>query len=154
MEDTWSTICLRSKVGLGYHYNKQSAVSHACACTTICNVYTAYLPHHMIAPCDTCCWEKLYYIAVLLEVTYPKFNWRALWKKGITVFDDPKRSKVNKAFSSSNKFSRLKFNSWNCVLLKFSLVVLLGNRNSLMTFDLLRLSKTVIPFFHWALQLS
>ena len=32
-------------------------------------------------------------------------------KKGITIFDDPKRSEVNKAFSSSNKFSRLKFNS-------------------------------------------
>ena len=72
-------------------------------------------------------------------------NWRAQWKKGITVFDEPKRSKVNKAFSS-NKLSRLKFNSWNCVLLKFSLVVLLGNKNSLLTFDLLRLSKTVIPF--------
>ena len=75
MEDPWSTICLRSKVGLGYHYNQQSAASHACACTTICNVYTAYLPHHMIEPCDTCCWGKLYYIAVLLEVTYPKFNY-------------------------------------------------------------------------------
>ena len=68
-------------------------------------------------------------------------------EKGITVFDDPKRSKVNKAFSSSNKFSRLKFNSWNCVLLKFSLVVLLGNKNSLLNFDLLRLSKTAIPIF-------
>ena len=74
-------------------------------------------------------------------------------EKGITVFNDPKRSKVNKAFASSNKFSRLKFNSWNCVRPKSSLVVLLGNRNSLMTFDLLRLSKTVIPFIHWALQI-
>ena len=36
------------------------------------------------------------------------------------------------------------------VLLKFSLV-LLDDKNSLLTFDLLGLSKMLVPFFHWAL---
>jgi len=31
---------------------------------------------------------------------------------------------------------------------------LLDNENPSLTFDLLGLSKTVIPFFHWALQLG
>ena len=80
-------------------------------------------------------------------------NWRAQWKKGITDFDDPKRSKVNKAFSLSSKLLWLKFNSWICVLLKSSLVIFLDTKKCRLTFDLLGLSKTVIPFFHWALQL-
>ena len=82
-------------------------------------------------------------------------NWRAQWKTGITVFDDPKRSKVNEAFSLSSKLLWLKFNSWICVLLKSSLVIFLDTKkNVVLTFDLLGLSKTVIPFFHWALQLQ
>ena len=32
-------------------------------------------------------------------------------EKGITVFHDPKRSIVDEAFLSSNKLSRMKFNS-------------------------------------------
>ena len=80
------------------------------------------------------------------------YNWRAQWKKGITVFDDSKRSKVNKAFSLWSKLLWLKFNSWICVLLKSSLVIFLDTKMLLLTFDLLGLSKTVIPFFHWALQ--
>ena len=81
------------------------------------------------------------------------YNWRAQWKKGITVFDDSKRSKVNEAFSLSSKLLWLKFNSWICVLLKSSLVIFLDTKKLLLTFDLLGLSKPVIPFFHWALQL-
>ena len=58
------------------------------------------------------------------------YNWRAQWKKGITVFDDSKgqRSKVNKAFSLSSKPLWLKFNSWICVLLKSSLVIFLDTK--------------------------
>ena len=81
----------------------------------------------------TCIYKLLKYLKSSMEKGDNRFRW-------------PQRSKVNKAFSASNKFSRLKFNSWNCVLLKFGLVVLLGNRNSLMTFDLLRLSKWLSPF--------
>ena len=72
--------------------------------------------------------------------------WRAQWKKGITVFDDPKRSNVNKAVSLSSKLLWLTFNSWICVLLKSSLVIFLDTKNVVLTFDLLGLSKTVIPF--------
>ena len=32
-------------------------------------------------------------------------NWRAQWKNGITVFDNPKRSKVNETFLLSSKLS-------------------------------------------------
>ena len=49
---------------------------------------------------------------------------RAQWKKGITGFNNPKTSKVNKGL-------RLKFNSWNSVLLKFNLVIFLENDNLL-----------------------
>ena len=89
-------------------------------------------------------------IAVTVNLPW-KLNWRAQWKNGITGFGNPKRSKVNEAFSLSSKLSMLKFNSWNGVLLKFSLIFL-DYKNSSLTFDLLRSSKTLVPFFHWALQ--
>ena len=80
-------------------------------------------------------------------------NWRAQLKKGITVFDDPKRSKVNNNFLVSRKITRLDFNSTQIQLLNFSHNSLLDNENASLTFDLLGSSKPVIPFFHWALQL-
>ena len=55
-------------------------------------------------------------------------KWRAQRKKGITIFDEPKRSKVNEAFSLSSKLLWLKFNSWTCVLLKSSLVIFLDTK--------------------------
>ena len=65
----------------------------------------------------------------------------------------PKGQRSTKHFSLSNKLSWLKFNSWICVLLKSSLVIFLDTKNVVLTFDPLGLSKKVIPFFHWALQL-
>ena len=50
------------------------------------------------------------------------------WKKGITIFDDPKRSKVNEAFLLSNKLLWLKFNSWIYVLLKPNLFIFLDTK--------------------------
>ena len=69
-------------------------------------------------------------------------------KKGITVFDNPKRSKVNLHLLVSRKITRLDFNSTQIQLLNFSHNSLLDNKNALLTFDLLESSKTVIPFFH------
>jgi len=42
----------------------------------------------------------------------------------------------------------LNFNSTQFQLLNFNYDSLLDNENALLTFDLLGLSKTVIPFFH------
>ena len=69
-------------------------------------------------------------------------------EKGITVFDNPKRSKVNLHFLVSRKKTRLDFNSTQIQLLNFSHNSLPDNENALLTFDLLGSSKTVIPFFH------
>ena len=77
----------------------------------------------------------------------------AQWKKGITVFDNLKRSKVNKEFLLPCKRTRMNFNSTQFQLLNFSLESLFDDENALLTFDLLGSSKTVIPFFHWARQL-
>ena len=54
-------------------------------------------------------------------------------------------------FLVSRKITRLDF---KIQLLNFRHNSLLDNENALLTFDLLGSSKTVIPFFHWALQLK
>ena len=51
-------------------------------------------------------------------------------EKGITVFDNPKRLKVNKEFLSSSKITRLDFNSTQFQLLNLSLDNLLDNENA------------------------
>ena len=83
-------------------------------------------------------------------------NWRAQWKKGITVFDESKRSKVNEAFSLSSKLLWLKFNSWICVLLKSSLVIFLDTKKLLLTFW--DYQKRLSPFstgpFNWTQSIS
>ena len=50
--------------------------------------------------------------------------------------------------TESRKTTRLNFNSAEFQLLNFNYDSLLDNENALLTFDLLGLSKTVIPFFH------
>ena len=82
-----------------------------------------------------------------------QLHWRAQWIKGTSVFDNLKRSKVNKEFLQSRKITRLNFNSTQFQLLNFNYDSLLDNENASLTFDLLELT-TVIPFFHWALQLK
>ena len=64
-----------------------------------------------------------------------------------TVFDNPKRSKVNKAFSYSSKLSRLKFNSWNCVLPKSNLVNLLDDKKKCVDLWPFGVIKTGYPLF-------
>ena len=69
-------------------------------------------------------------------------------EKGDNRFDNLKRSKVKKEFLLPCKTTRLNFNNRQFQMLNFSLESLFENENALLTFDLLRSSKTVIPFFH------
>ena len=95
--------------------------------------------------------SQMTFLYILLSIS--QTIWRAQWKKGITIFDNPKRSKVNNNFLVSRKITRLDINSTQIQLLNFSHNSLLDNENASLTFDLLESSKTVIPFFHWALHL-
>ena len=52
---------------------------------------------------------------------------RAQWKKGTSVFDNLKRSKVNKEFLLSRKITRLNFNSTQFQLWNFNYNGLLDN---------------------------
>ena len=101
----------------------------------------------------TCSW--LVFIDTYSYIIYCTLGnkWRAQWKREITVFDNPKRSKVNLYFLESRKITRLDFNSIQIQLLNFSHNSLLDNENASSTFDLLGSSKMVIPFFHCALQM-
>ena len=76
-----------------------------------------------------------------------KYNWRAQWKIGITVFDNLKRSKVNKEFLLPCKTTRLNFNSTQFQLLNFSLESLFEDENALLTFDLLEVIENGYPPF-------
>ena len=98
-------------------------------------------------------WFQLLKLHKLCTSYRKRYNWRGQQKKGITVFDNLKRSKVIKEFLLPSKTTRLNFNSTQFQLLNFSLEDLFNDENALLTFDLLGSSKTVIPFFHWALQL-
>ena len=69
-------------------------------------------------------------------------------EKGDNVFDNLKRSKVNKELLLPSKTTRLNSNSTQFQLLNFSLENLFDDENALLTFDLLGTSKTVIPLFH------
>ena len=102
--------------------------------------------------CSVCVYEYVM-ICVGIYCICNSYNWRAQWKKGISVFDNSKRSRVNKEFLLSGKITRLNFNSSEFQLMNFNNDSLLDNENASLTFDLLGLSKTVVPFSHWALQL-
>ena len=59
-------------------------------------------------------------------------------EKGINVVDNPKSSKVDKAFLLSSKTTRLNSDSMQFQLLKVSLDNFLDNDNSLLTFGVIK----------------
>ena len=103
--------------------------------------------------CSSEFWRSTNFDSKLIEFfVFVNFNLNGSMEKGDNRFWWPKRSKVNETFSLSSKLLWVKFNSWICVLLKFSLVIFLDTNSLLLAFDLLGLSKAVMPFFHWALH--
>ena len=73
-------------------------------------------------------------------------------EKGITIFNNTKRSKVNNEFFIYCLDNKTEFQQYSFQMLNFSHDNFLHSENLLLTFDLLVLLKTVIPFFHWAVH--
>ena len=141
----WFSVCAQNKFCL-LQFTRVSSSSvqliyFLCSWAFIARCVVFTYPS-MVARYDKNLWDTHVQLHHMFEC-----NWRAQWKKGITVFDNPKRSKVNTTFLVSRKITRLDFNSTQTQLLNFSHNSLLDNKNASLTFDLLGSSWNGYPLF-------